>query len=231
MWDLVRGAAQLKQPTPAELGRRYTELLTENLGQPGFRELLITVHDADAHRDLVFALVARRAAARAGSAADQRRGRGAPRRGVRSRRRRHATISSDAVAAALTVPLATEWHTVTFAADGVLARRDAPPVRSSREPDPAARRADRPRRRSRSCWCRRRRTPRDRTRWPRRDSTAAAASASTCSPPKPPSSAMRRPTTGGVRIFTIRPAHNPIGPFDFGGGYDDRSDRRQAWAS
>ena len=29
------------------------------------------------------------------------------------------------------------------------------------------------------------------------------------------------------RIFTIRPAHNPIGPFDFAGGYDDRSDRRQ----
>ena len=30
-----------------------------------------------------------------------------------------------------------------------------------------------------------------------------------------------------MRIFTIRPAHNPIGPFDFAGGYDDRSHRRQ----
>jgi len=29
------------------------------------------------------------------------------------------------------------------------------------------------------------------------------------------------------RVFTIRPAHNPIGPFDFTGGYDDRSDRPQ----
>ena len=29
------------------------------------------------------------------------------------------------------------------------------------------------------------------------------------------------------RIFTIHPTHNPIGPFDFTGGYDDRSDRRQ----
>ena len=57
MWDLVRGATQLKQPAPAELGRRYAELLSENLGQPGFRELLIAVHDVDAHRDLVFALV------------------------------------------------------------------------------------------------------------------------------------------------------------------------------
>ena len=32
------------------------------------------------------------------------------------------------------------------------------------------------------------------------------------------------------RIFTIRPAHNPIGPFDFSGGFDDRSDRRQPLA-
>src|SRR5205814_5838766 len=34
-------------------------------------------------------------------------------------------------------------------------------------------------------------------------------------------------TTGGVRIFTVRPAHNPIGPFDFDGGWDDRSRRPQ----
>ena len=32
---------------------------------------------------------------------------------------------------------------------------------------------------------------------------------------------------GAVRIFTILPSHNPIGPFDFSGGFDDRSDRRQ----
>src|SRR5262249_25538659 len=58
MWDLVRGAAQLRQPPARDLGRRYTELLAENLGQPGFRELLLTVHDLDARRDLVFAMVA-----------------------------------------------------------------------------------------------------------------------------------------------------------------------------
>jgi hypothetical protein len=58
MWDLVRGATQLKQPSPSELGRRYAEMLSENIGQPGFRELLVTVHDIDAHRDLIFALVA-----------------------------------------------------------------------------------------------------------------------------------------------------------------------------
>src|SRR5206468_866838 len=35
MWDLVRGAAPLKPPPPAELARRYTEMLADNLGQPG----------------------------------------------------------------------------------------------------------------------------------------------------------------------------------------------------
>jgi hypothetical protein len=30
-----------------------------------------------------------------------------------------------------------------------------------------------------------------------------------------------------VRIFTLRPAHNPIGPFDLDGGYDDQSRRYQ----
>jgi len=29
-------------------------------------------------------------------------------------------------------------------------------------------------------------------------------------------------------LFVIRPAHNPLGPLDFGGVYDERSDRRQA---
>jgi len=30
-----------------------------------------------------------------------------------------------------------------------------------------------------------------------------------------------------VKLFTIRPMHNPLGPFDFSGGFDDRSDRLQ----
>src|SRR6202043_95579 len=58
MWDLLRGAAQLKEPSALELGRRFTELVAENLGQPGFREMVLVVHDLDAHRDLVFTLVA-----------------------------------------------------------------------------------------------------------------------------------------------------------------------------
>jgi hypothetical protein len=28
-------------------------------------------------------------------------------------------------------------------------------------------------------------------------------------------------------VFVIQPAHNPVGPFDFEGAYDERSDRFQ----
>ena len=57
VWRLLKGSATIKTPEPDDLSRRYAELLTENLGQPGFRELLLVVHDLDAHRDLVFGLV------------------------------------------------------------------------------------------------------------------------------------------------------------------------------
>src|SRR5688572_27865877 len=50
LWTLIRGAAPLQQPRDAELGRRYVELLADNLGQPGFRELLIVLHDLDARQ-------------------------------------------------------------------------------------------------------------------------------------------------------------------------------------
>jgi hypothetical protein len=39
--------------------------------------------------------------------------------------------------------------------------------------------------------------------------------------------AARIGTSRGARIFIVRPSHNPIGPFDFDGGYDDRSERQQ----
>jgi hypothetical protein len=57
LWDLLRGGTSLKTPPAPDLSRRYAELLAENLGQPGFSELLLTVHDLDARRDLVFGLV------------------------------------------------------------------------------------------------------------------------------------------------------------------------------
>jgi hypothetical protein len=226
MWDLVRGAAQLQQPPPSELGRRYAELLADNLGQPGFRELVLTVHDVDAHRDLLFALVAesrrrdlvRRPTTEAG---DARRAEVFDLAGIG---RDHLP---DAVAAALAIPLATDWHAVTFAADGYwrgethrLADRPAGLIRlidelidlgaeqivlvsaAAETVGPHALAA------------------------PRIDARARLGEYLSSS-----ESAIVRDattTTAGVRIFTVRPVHNPVGPFDFDGGYDDLSQRRHA---
>jgi hypothetical protein len=57
LWSAVRGASHGQRPSAVELGRRYVDLLADNFGQPGFRELLVAVHDIDARRDLVGAVL------------------------------------------------------------------------------------------------------------------------------------------------------------------------------
>jgi hypothetical protein len=225
MWDLVRGAAVLKQPTPAELGRRYVEMLADNLGQPGFRELVISVHDVDAHRDLVFALVSesrRRDLVRRSTsdAADSRRAEVFDLAGV------SREYLPDALAAALSVPMATDWRSVTFAPDAYwrgethrLCDRAGSLIRivdelidlgveqivlvSAAPESPGPHALARPRLDGRARL----------GEFVQSSEAAILRDATT--------------TTGGVRMFTIRPSHNPIGPFDFAGGFDDRSHRPQ----
>jgi len=60
LWRLLGGAAGARQPGRLDLSRAYAELLKDNLGQPGFRELLLTVHDLDVRRDFVFAMLGER---------------------------------------------------------------------------------------------------------------------------------------------------------------------------
>lgn len=228
LWDLIRGAAPLAEPPAAELARRYTEMLAENIGQPGFRELVMVAHDVDAHRDLVFALVAegrRRELLRrpTNEAAEARRAEVFDLAGVD---RPHL---ADAVAGALTLPLATDWHHATFNPSGYwrgethrLMDRPASLVRlidelielgiqqillvaaSPLQPGPHA-------------LSRARLDPRGRLGELLQSTEAAVVHDATT-------------TTAGVKIFTIRPTHNPVGPFDFVGGYDDRSHRRQPLA-
>ena len=57
LWDLLKGGAHLKTPEAGDLSRRLADLVNDDLGQLGFGELLLTVHDIDARRDLVFGLV------------------------------------------------------------------------------------------------------------------------------------------------------------------------------
>ena len=227
MWDLIRGAAQLKQPPVPELGRRYTEMLSENLGQPGFRELMLVVHDVDARRDLVFALVAeprRRELVKRPTteAADTRRAEVFDLSGV------GRDYLADAVAGALAVPLATEPREVRFAPDAYwrgethrLSDRPASLARLLEElagvdveqavvvsaaPEPAQAYAlSRPPTDGRS-----------------RIGEYLQSSEASILRDAAAMAADRLP-----RLFTIRPVHNPIGPFEFSGGYDDRSDRLQ----
>jgi hypothetical protein len=58
LWDIARGAAlSASPPSEAELGRRYVALLAENLGQPGFRELVVRAADLDRGDALAFAVL------------------------------------------------------------------------------------------------------------------------------------------------------------------------------
>ena len=226
VWDLVRGAAQLRVPSRTDLARRYTELLAENIGQPGFRELLIVAHDVDAGRDLVFALVAderRRDLVRRPltQAAEARRAELFDLAGVA---RDHL---ADAVAAALSVPLATDLHDVHFAPDaywrgethrlcdraGSLERLlheladlsvDQIILVSAAPESPGPHSLASPRLDGRG----------------RLGEYVHSAEASAVR------DALARRRADDPAVFVIRPSHNPVGPFDFDGGYDDRSDRR-----
>jgi Patatin-like phospholipase len=58
LWEVARGAALSgRPPSEAELGRRYVALLSENLGEPGFRELVLRTADLDRGEALSFVLL------------------------------------------------------------------------------------------------------------------------------------------------------------------------------
>ena len=230
LWNLIRGAAAVAAPAPRELGRRYVELLSDNLGQPGFRELLMTVHDLDARRDVVFALLSPpyrpRFFGRPG--APESAGRYLEAFDLFGASREHAF---DALAAALALPVATEPQLVTFSAEG--------PWRGETH-----RLGDRPGALGRLL----------------EEVAAAAAeqviivSALSSAARAHELSSGRADLRGragehlaafesaGLRdvlehfagrfagLFVVRPSHNPLGPLDFAGVYDERSDRMHSLA-
>ena len=227
LWDLLRGAAQLRQPGRGELAKRYAEVLADNLGQPGFRELVIVAHDLDAHCDLVFALVA------------ERRRRDLFRRptaeAAELRRAELIDLSGlgrdylvDAVAGALAVPIATDPHLIEFASDaywrGETHRLCDRPSSLMRLLDELA------------CLGVQQilvvsaspESPRPHTlAAPRLDGRARLGEYLQSSEAASVRDAAQMIAARVPRVFIIRPTHNPIGPFEFGGGYDDRSARRQ----
>jgi hypothetical protein len=227
IWKLIKGAAPIQQPRDADLGRRYVELLAENLGQPGFRELLVVAHDIDARQDVVFAFLAE--SHRAGFFGPP----GAPARtseafDLAGVARDHAM---DVLAAALAIPVATEPHLVTFAVEGpwrgethqvcdrpgslarlleeVSAAGAEQVVLLSASPRPA-----RPRELSAR----------------RADLRGAAGEQLGAFEAAGLRDVLERFANRFAGLYVIRPEHNPLGLLDFGGLHDERSDRRYSLA-
>lgn len=229
LWGLIKGAARLPQPRDAELGRRYAELLADNLGQPGFRELLVVVHDLDARQDLIFAFLSEQHRARfsgrsvAGSAA-----RAAEAFDLAGVARDHPI---DALRAALAIAVATEPPLVSFAPEGPwrgethrLCDRPGSLTRVLEEVALAG--AEQVLLISASP----------------RSARAHELSAERVDPRGSAGEQLGAFEAAGLRdvleqfagrfagLYLIRPEHNPIGPLDFVGVHDERSDRRDSVA-
>jgi len=224
LWDLIRGAAPIAQPERAALGRRYVEVLLENVGQPGFADLVLVATDLDARRDVVAALLRE----------PHRTEFLAPRPG----RDRLAEVldltgvakshAFDIVAAALTPPLISEPALVTYASDsfwrGETHRMCDRPASINRlleevaaagatqvivvsavAPVPAA----------------------HMLRLPRLDLRSRLGEFQVSAEAAALRDALEMARLRFDSVYVISPAHNPIGPFDVAGAYDEASDRRQ----
>jgi len=201
-----------------------SDLAADNLGQPGFREVLIAVHDLDSRRDLVAAVLAPPARAAFES-----------RRAVETRDAEIVELTGpqrellvDLLQGTWRLPVATAPATVTFPADsfwrGEQHRLCDRPELVSRLVDELA-----------------------------TIGVEQVVLVSAAAPAASPHGMRARPIalrarmgemvrsieTAALRdgataaanrfsgVFVIRPDHNPIGPFDFSGTYDESSDRRR----
>ena len=110
-----------------------------------------------------------------------------------------------------------------------VARRNAPAVRSSRRADARARGGRRPPAPSRSsCSRRRRASARPHELSAGRGDVRGHAGEAARRRSSPPAlrDVLEQFAGRFAGLYVIRPEHNPVGPFDFAGVYDERSDRR-----
>jgi hypothetical protein len=226
LWHLIRGATGKRVPTLLDVSRRYAELLTENLGQPGFRELLVTAHDLDGRRDLVFAMLGsqyrREFFLRHDGGGDRR---PADALDLAGDGREHTMA---AMTGALTLPAVTEPQYVTFAPDGYwrgethrLSDRPGALLRLLDELSAAGVEQVVIVSAATEVAGAHGLTPAREDGRGRLGEYLAAAEV-----------AVRRDAMAAsagrfTSVFQIHPVHNALGPFDFSGWYDERSDRRQ----
>lgn len=225
LWGLVRGASHEPRPDAVDIGRRYVDVLSDNFGQPGFHEVIVAVHDLDARRDIVGAILSatgRAAMETARSGVEAREGEVVDFTGPQ----REALTGF--LTGALRLPVVTPPAIVQFADDGYW-------------------------RGERHRVCDR---PELATRLVEELATIGVEQIILISPAPPPalphairpvpiamrarmgellrsieSAAMAEATTAAFNrfgsVFVVRPDHNPIGPFDFAGVYDEASDRQR----
>lgn len=225
LWRLVRGASSEPRPAMAEIGRRYVDVLADNFGQPGFHEVLVAVHDLDARQDLVGAVLA------------------APARGAFEVRRTGAQ-AREGETVDFTGPLR---ETVVGFLMGALRPPVIAPPATIEFPPSSYWRGERHR------LCDR---PELATRLVDEMAAIGVEQVIVISPAPPPATPhtlraqpinLRARAGELVRaietavlsdtaslcarrfasVFVVRPDHNPIGPFDFGGVYDEASDRQR----
>ena len=222
VWQLFRGSVAKAEPTPGELSRRYTELLFDNLGQPGFRELIVATLDLETRGDLVFAALR-----------DERRS------GFFHRSRGDLIDLAgvgrnqifDAVGGGMSLPVLTEPHLVLFSPESywrgethrtcdrvaavgrlldelvvagveqvILVCADAERATPHRLSEPSGSLPSR---------------------------VGELLSGSETSAVRDAMTSHRKRFRG---LFLVQPAHNPVGPLDVTGAFDHRSDRFQTVA-
>lgn len=124
LWEVARGIAlDGPAPAPAELGRTYVTLAVENVGQPGFRELILRAGDLDTGRPLPFVLLQdehRAAFAAARSRGPRSRLEGLP-EAIDLRGPDHAALLFDAVLTGLLPPFVAPPRRVAFPRGGLFA--------------------------------------------------------------------------------------------------------------
>ena len=118
LWDIARGASLSGgPPSEAELGRRYAAVLTENFGEPGFRELVLRTADLDRGDALTFVLLEERKADETGPRVRE----AGLVDAVDLRAPGHAALVFDAVATGLLCPVAMPLRRVSFPKGGLYA--------------------------------------------------------------------------------------------------------------
>ena len=225
IWQLIRGAARDARPSGSVAGRRYAEVLAENLGQPGFRELMIIATDLDARSDVVAAMLRE----------PYRHDFIAPRPG-RERRAEVLDLAGlgrdyalDVMSAAMTPPVACDPRLVTFAPDGYWRGETH---RLCDRPGSAARLLEELATAGVSQAIIASAVPAvsapHRLRRPRLDIRSRLGEFISAAEAASLHDALDSARLRFDSLYVICPSHNPVGPFDFTGAYDEASDRRHS---